>query len=115
MARHRYSERPEQYEYLLTEKGRDLTPSLIALTAWGDKWSSPAGPPILYWHAACGGGIGQQIVCAECGPVDAAQVAVQPGPGMPPEYLAHRRSGPSVGSVRSERTLRRENHNDHDR
>src|SRR5215207_2491189 len=42
MRRHRYSEQPEAYEYLLTEKGRDLAPALIALTAWGDRWSSPA-------------------------------------------------------------------------
>ena len=32
MRRHRYSEQPELYEYLLTSKGRDLAPALIALT-----------------------------------------------------------------------------------
>ena len=41
MRRHRYSEQPEAYEYLLTEKGRDLAPALIALTAWGDRWAGP--------------------------------------------------------------------------
>src|SRR3954451_5072343 len=48
MRRHRYSEQPELYEYLLTEKGRDPPPAPIALPEWGDRWPAPAGPPILY-------------------------------------------------------------------
>lgn len=91
MERRRYSERPTQYEYLLTAKGRDLGPALIALTTWGDRWASPDGPPILYRHADCGVPIDQQIVCANCGPIDNAEVSVHPGPGMPAEYLANRR------------------------
>lgn len=91
MERRRYSERPAQHEYLLTAKGRDLGPALIALTTWGDRWASPDGPPILYRHADCGGPVDQQIVCARCGPIDDAEVSVHPGPGMPVEYLANRR------------------------
>lgn len=91
MERRRYSERPEQYEYLLTEKGRDLAPALIALTAWGDRWASPDGPPILYEHAGCGGAVELRADCAVCGAVDVDQVAARPGPGMPAEYLAKRR------------------------
>lgn len=104
MEHHRCSERPTQYEYLLTEKGRDLAPALIALTAWGDRWASPDGPPILYRHAECGGAIGQEITCARCGAVDAAAVAVQPGPGMPAEYLANRRPGATRRPHPSERS-----------
>ncbi len=91
MERRRYSARPVQYEYVLTEQGRDLGPALIALTAWGDRWASPQGPPILYEHSGCGGAVHQEIVCATCGTVDASEVAVRPGPGMPAEYLASRR------------------------
>ena len=91
MERRRYAERPEQYEYVLTEKGRGLGPALIALTSWGDRWSRPDGPPILYEHTACGGAIRQEIVCASCGAVDVSEVAVRPGPGMSGEYLANRR------------------------
>ncbi|MDE3206597.1 MAG: helix-turn-helix transcriptional regulator [Acidobacteriota bacterium] len=91
MERRRYSEHPEQHEYVLTTKGRDLGPALIALTAWGDRWSSPDGPPILYHHADCGGAVACEIVCADCGPINIAEVAVLPGPGMPAEYLANRR------------------------
>lgn len=91
MQRRPHSERPDHFEYELTEKGRDLAPALIALTAWGDRWSSPDGPPILYEHAACGGPIRHELTCARCGVVDPSSVAARPGPGMPTEYLAARR------------------------
>ena len=35
MERRRYSEHPEHYEYLLTGKGRDLAPVIVALTRLG--------------------------------------------------------------------------------
>jgi DNA-binding HxlR family transcriptional regulator len=86
MRRHQYSEQPELFEYLLTEKGRDLAPALIALTAWGDRWAAPDGPPILYSHTPCGSAVSPHVVCATCGPVnDPAEVLARPGPGMPPE------------------------------
>lgn len=36
----------EQPEYLLTRKGMELKPVIIALTEWGDKWLEPG--PIVY-------------------------------------------------------------------
>ena len=84
MRRHRYSKQPELYEYLLTEKGRDLAPALIALTEWGDRWAAPDGPPILYSHTVCGSGISHEVVCATCGRVtDPAEVQARRGPGTP--------------------------------
>jgi DNA-binding HxlR family transcriptional regulator len=91
MERRRLSGQPEQYEYVLTEKGRDLAPALIALTSWGDRWASPDGVPIVYSHARCGGAISHQVSCANCGPIDASEVRAFPGPGMPKAYLANRR------------------------
>ena len=91
MERRRYSAHPEQFEYLLTDKGRDLVPALIALTEWGDKWAAPDGPPIRYRHAGCDGAITVQAVCEHCGMVDHHDVAVTLGPGMPAEYAAQRR------------------------
>jgi len=86
MRRHQYSEQAELYDYLLTEKGRDLAPALIALTEWGDRWSAPDGPPILYSHTVCGSAISHEVVCAACGRVDdPAEVQAEPGPGMPAE------------------------------
>jgi DNA-binding HxlR family transcriptional regulator len=86
MRRHQYSEQPEAYEYLLTDKGRDLAPALIALTEWGDRWAAPDGPPILYSHIVCGSAVSHEVVCAACGRVDdPADVQALPGPGMPAE------------------------------
>jgi DNA-binding HxlR family transcriptional regulator len=85
MERRRYSEHPEHYEYLLTAKGRDLAPVIVALTAWGDQYAAPNGPPIIYEHAACGSEIYQETRCATCEvPVPNADIAVRLGPGMQP-------------------------------
>jgi DNA-binding HxlR family transcriptional regulator len=84
MRRHRYSEQPELFEYLLTDKGRDLAPALIALTAWGDRWAAPDGPPVLYRHSVCGSDVHHGVTCTTCGPVDEwSEVDARPGPGMP--------------------------------
>jgi DNA-binding HxlR family transcriptional regulator len=84
MQRRNYSRNLEHYEYLLTDKGRDLAPVIVALTEWGDRWAAPDGPPILYSHSVCGSPITQQTTCANCGKVsDPAEVRARPGPGMP--------------------------------
>jgi DNA-binding HxlR family transcriptional regulator len=73
--------RPGQPEYVLTDKGRDLAPAIIALTAWGDRWAAPQGPPVIFQHQACGGEITQQTACRACGePVPADTVTTRPGP-----------------------------------
>jgi DNA-binding HxlR family transcriptional regulator len=80
---------PEHFEYLLTDKGRDLAPVIVALTEWGDRWAAPDGPPILYVHSGCGGTIALEAHCANCGQVhDPAELRVRPGPGMPADIAA---------------------------
>lgn len=69
-------------EYVLTDKGLDLQPVVIALTEWGDRWSAPQGPPIIYQHEACGGQIHQHLRCEDCDVVLVqGQVSARPGPG----------------------------------
>jgi DNA-binding HxlR family transcriptional regulator len=101
MRRRNYSRHPEQYEYLLTDKGRELAPAIVSLTEWGDRWAAPHGPPVVYVHSMCGDAITQQTTCASCGPVrDLAEIHVRPGPGMPADIAARmaRRTLPvSVG------------------
>jgi DNA-binding HxlR family transcriptional regulator len=88
MRRQQYSEQPELYEYLLTDKGRDLAPALIALTEWGDRWAAPDGPPILYRHSTCSSPVSHEVVCGTCGRVaDPAEVVALPGPGMPADRV----------------------------
>jgi DNA-binding HxlR family transcriptional regulator len=92
MRRQRYSEQPELYEYLLTEKGRDLAPALVALTQWGDRYAAPEGSPILYSHTGCGAAVSHEVVCATHGRLDDPdEVAARPGPGMPAAHLERRR------------------------
>ncbi|MGA3146986.1 MAG: helix-turn-helix domain-containing protein [Acidimicrobiales bacterium] len=89
MERRIYSRSPDHHEYLLTDKGRELAPVIVALTQWGDRWAAPAGPPILYVHSVCGDPITVQTTCASCGQVhDPAEVHVRPGPGMPADIAA---------------------------
>ncbi|HWM68002.1 MAG TPA: helix-turn-helix domain-containing protein [Steroidobacteraceae bacterium] len=47
LERQRYSEKPPRYEYVLTEKGRDFRPVLVALLAWGNKHFAPEGASVL--------------------------------------------------------------------
>lgn len=44
--RRRYQERPERFEYVLTSKGRALSPVLVSMLQWGDRWSHLAEPPV---------------------------------------------------------------------
>ena len=50
-----YQERPNRYEYRLTQMGRELSPILVALMRWGDHYlAGEAGPPTLLVHKPCG-------------------------------------------------------------
>jgi len=67
MERRKYSDQPEHHEYVLTDKGRDFESTVVALTAWGDRWAAPDGPPVVYEHADCGGDVELHVRCAVCG------------------------------------------------
>lgn len=83
LERRAYSESPPRYEYFLTQKGLDLWPALIALLAWGDRYSpTPGGPKRLIVHKGCGGKVSERGICEACGKVLTARDAIQvPGPG----------------------------------
>ncbi|MFE5287672.1 winged helix-turn-helix transcriptional regulator [Nocardia sp. NPDC056611] len=53
-------------EYLLTDKGLDLKPVILALTEWGDRWAAPDGPPVTYRHTGCGGKVALRLECSDC-------------------------------------------------
>jgi DNA-binding HxlR family transcriptional regulator len=75
----------ETREYVLTRKGLDLQPVIVALTEWGDRWAAPDGPPVRYEHCGCGGQIQQHLSCDKCGAEPAPDVVgAQPGPGAHP-------------------------------
>lgn len=67
MERRRYSERPPRDEYLLTDRGREFRPVLIALMAWGNRHFAEEG-------------IASQLVDAETGrPADPVLVDRESG------------------------------------
>jgi DNA-binding HxlR family transcriptional regulator len=78
-----YQERPLRHEYRLTEMGRDLWPSIVALLQFGDKHlAGETGPPLLLLHRDCGGEMDERRVCRTCGkPVELRDVEPAPGPG----------------------------------
>ncbi len=68
LERRLYQERPERYEYRLTEKGFDLYPVLLSLMRWGDRWmAGPEGPPVRLMHEKCGHEARSVLSCSECG------------------------------------------------
>jgi hypothetical protein len=45
--RRRYNDRPVRYEYVLTARGRDLFPVVMAIFAWGNKHLAAKGETVL--------------------------------------------------------------------
>ena len=84
LERQRYSERPERFEYRLTEKGLALHTVLLALVAFGDDWmdAQDEGRPVEHVHRSCGEVMHMVAVCSECGePIEPR--AIEPRPGAP--------------------------------
>lgn len=46
LERRRYSEHPPRDEYVLTRRGRDFRPVLLALMAWGNRHFAPEGASV---------------------------------------------------------------------
>lgn len=68
LERRLYQEKPERYEYRLTEKGIDLYPILVAMMEWGDRWAAAeGGPPVVLIHEDCGRRMHPRYVCDRCG------------------------------------------------
>ncbi len=80
-----YSERPPRYEYVLTDKGRDLFGVLAAMSSFGDRWlDGGTGAPIVFHHAKCDHDSSAIVVCDHCGgPFELAEVTPHLGPGYP--------------------------------
>ena len=64
----KYLERPLRYEYLLTERGKDLFAIMVALRAWGDRWAADGiEPHVRVTHRDCGGELFAHVGCSQCG------------------------------------------------
>lgn len=75
-----YQQRPVRYEYRLTAKGQDLSPSLVALMHWGDRWYADDGPPTVLVHDECGTPLQNVTRCPECSEdITPAHISSRPG------------------------------------
>ena len=54
LERRRYNDRPPRYEYLLTERGIDFRPVVVALYAWGNKHFAPEGASVVLMDTETG-------------------------------------------------------------
>jgi DNA-binding HxlR family transcriptional regulator len=106
---HVYQQRPERHEYVLTEKGADLTPALIALMQWGDRWKWKGGVgPVQVLHEDCGHEIRVELRCEHCGrelPADSLRARARRGvtkapTGDAPGQLSAKRLTSSPDGVR---------------
>jgi DNA-binding HxlR family transcriptional regulator len=80
----RYQRRPDRYEYVPSDKAVDFVPALLALVAWGDRWTAQDGPPVLFTHRSCGQDTVATVVCSACSaPLAREDLDLRPGPGMP--------------------------------
>lgn len=71
-----YQERPQRFEYRLTEAGNELRPILLSLAQWGDKWASSTRTTV--WEHECGAELELVHTCAACGgAVDGRNVRVK--------------------------------------
>ena len=78
-----YQERPNRYEYRLTDRARDLYPSLLAMIRWGDDWCAEGDAvPLILKHEVCGKRLLVDMVCSDCGEdINARVVKFRDGPG----------------------------------
>ncbi|WP_346618675.1 helix-turn-helix domain-containing protein [Blastococcus montanus] len=53
----------QRHEYRLTDKGRDLYPTLVSLMEWGDRYLGDGPPPLALEHRECGAPVRVALVC----------------------------------------------------
>jgi DNA-binding HxlR family transcriptional regulator len=97
LRRHRYSERPPRDEYLVTDRGRDFRPVLLALMAWGNRHFAPEGASVLLLDARTGAPADPIMVDRVTGrPITQADHVMAAGPAAPARtrqrYAVARRS-----------------------
>ena len=74
----------QEFEYRLTEAGRDLFPAIVVLMRWGDTYlAGSEGPPIVLTHETCGQPTKPRLTCDRCGEkIDVHNVRPHPGPAF---------------------------------
>jgi DNA-binding HxlR family transcriptional regulator len=66
LERSRYQRRPDRFEYVLTDRGRELWPVVAALAQWGAE-RSPNGAARSFRHHSCPTSVHAEVRCPDCG------------------------------------------------
>ncbi|WP_411820881.1 helix-turn-helix domain-containing protein [Hyphococcus formosus] len=103
-----YNKNPPRYEYVATQKGRDLYWTALMLLRWERNWGTKVGKiKIKLRHKTCGEIFEPVPLCGHCKePALAREVTWKEGPGvglMAPKY-SRRRQHREVGSDEAEAT-----------
>lgn len=80
MERRLYQERPQRYEYILTERGRDFRPVLWTLLAWGNRHLAPEGESVILTDPETGLAVDPVVVDRQTGRPLSKGVNVVSGP-----------------------------------
>ncbi|MFJ4517186.1 winged helix-turn-helix transcriptional regulator [Streptomyces sp. NPDC088816] len=85
LEKRRYQDSPPRDEYVLTERGTALWPTLRALGLWGREHFTEV--QLRYFrHAECGTELGPYGECPACATVVPVEdVLMEPGPGLDPD------------------------------
>jgi DNA-binding HxlR family transcriptional regulator len=100
LERRRYSEHPPRDEYVLTARGRDFRPVIVALLTWGNRHFAPEGASVLLVDARTGRAADPVLVDRATGrPLEAPHYMYAAGPA------AGERTRRKFASLDAERTL----------
>src|SRR4051794_5599801 len=105
LERRRYSERPPRDEYVLTERGRDFRPVVLALLAWGNRHFAPEGQSVVLVDRETGATVDPVLADPATGrPVDGPEYALVPGPAASSRVREkYRRPGEAEGPKHARR------------
>ncbi|MBP0461101.1 winged helix-turn-helix transcriptional regulator [Streptomyces montanisoli] len=85
LEKRRYQQAPPRDEYVLTDAGAALWPTLFSLGTWASGHLEGMDVPRSFLHAACGSELGAYGQCPACGDVvTAGDVVLAPRPGLDP-------------------------------
>jgi DNA-binding HxlR family transcriptional regulator len=90
LERSRYQQGPDRFEYLLTDRGLELWPAILALAQWGAHRTPGGTPPRDFRHRVCGTPVHAEVRCPECD-VDLKpdETVSEPAPGAPVSRADH--------------------------
>ena len=67
LERRPYQDNPTRYEYRLSDKGKDIYPTTVAMHEWANRWLVEKGPhPLRLTHTPCKQPLVTELVCSTC-------------------------------------------------